>query len=116
MQPDDLLFVGHMVDMARTVQHLIAGASREDLNRDIKLQLALVRALQVIGEAGWRITKEFKATHAGVPWEKIAGFRHRVVHEYFDVDYDIVWRVASAEMQPLIDYLTPLLPLPPASP
>jgi len=108
--PDDLVFVGHMVDMARTAQQLIAGASRVQLDTDVKLQLALVRALQVIGEAAWPVSDPFKDQHPALPWRQIAAFRHRAVHEYFAVDYDIVWRIASRELQPLIDYLAPLVP------
>lgn len=116
MADDDLMFIGHMVDMARTAQRLVSGTSRSDLDTDEKLRLALVRALQVIGEAAWRVSDSFQQTHASLPWKKIAGFRHRVVHDYFDVDYDIVWRIATSEMQPLIDELAPLLPQPPTSP
>lgn len=110
--PDDLLLIGHMVDMARTAQQLIAGARRETLDTDVKLQLALVRALQVIGEAAWRVTDPLKDKYPALPWRQIAAFRHRAVHEYFAVDYDIVWRIASRELQPLIDYLSPLVPPP----
>jgi uncharacterized protein with HEPN domain len=110
MPPDDLVFVGHMVDMARIAQQLIAGVRREQLDMDVKLQLALVRALQLIGEAAWRISQPFKDRRRALPWRQIAPFRHRVVHGYFAVDYDIVWRIASSELQPLIDQLGPLLP------
>ena len=109
MPPDDLVFIGHMVDMARTGQRLVAGASRQDLDRDEKLQLALVRALQVIGEAAWRLSEDFKRAHPTLPWHQIASFRHRVVHDYFAIDYDIVWHIATAELQPLIDALAPLV-------
>ncbi len=109
MPPDDNLFLGHMLDMARTAQELMAGATRDQLERDVKFQLALVRALQVIGEAAWRVSDPFKQQNAGIPWKQIAAFRHRVVHDYFAVDYDIVWHIASQELQPMIDYLQPLV-------
>lgn len=88
--PDDLVFAGHMVDMARVAQQLIAGVRREQLDTDIKLQLALVRALQLIGEAAWRISDAFKGRYPALPWRQISAFRHRVVHDHFAVDYDIV--------------------------
>jgi uncharacterized protein with HEPN domain len=100
MQNDDLMFVGHMVDMARTTQRLVAGASREDLDKEEKLKLALVRALQVIGEAAWRVSTDFQKAHPKLPWRKIADFRHRVVHNYFDVDYDVVWRTLQPKCNP----------------
>jgi uncharacterized protein with HEPN domain len=104
------MYVGHMLDMARRAQRLIAGTSREQLDADEMLQLALVRALQVIGEAAWRTSDGFQKAHAEVPWKKIAAFRHRVVHDYFAVDYDVVWRIATAELDPLIQHLATLLP------
>jgi uncharacterized protein with HEPN domain len=79
MAGDDVMFIGHMVDMARTAQRLVAGANRSDLDSDEKLRLALVRALRVIGEAAWRTSAPFQQAHASLPWKKIAGFRHRVV-------------------------------------
>ena len=103
---DDLMFVGHMVDMAKRAQRLIAGRTRPDLETNDEFQLALVRALQVIGEAAWRISSTFQQAHPNLPWQQIAGFRHRVVHDYFAIDYDIVWRIASQELQPLIDELS----------
>lgn len=110
MPPEDIVFLGHMVDMARTVQRLVAGVQRNDLDTDEKLRLALERALQIIGEAAWRVSETFRLAHPKTPWDKIAGFRHRIVHDYFDIDYDVVWRVATTEMQPLIDALEPGLP------
>ena len=77
--PDDLMFIGHMLDMAQRAQRLITGVSREEFDRDEKLQLALVRALQVIGEAAWRTSQTFQNANPQIPWRKIAGFRHRVI-------------------------------------
>jgi uncharacterized protein with HEPN domain len=110
--PDDLMFIGHMVDMAKRAQRMVAGASRADLDTDDKLQLALVRALQIIGEAAWRTSEAFQNAHPSIPWRQISAFRHRVVHDYFAVDYDVVWKIATMELQPLIDKLEPLLPSP----
>jgi len=110
MPPDDLVLAGHMLDMARTAQQLVQGATRDQLDEDVKLQLALVRAPQIIGEAAWRISDPFKQQHPALPWRQIAAFRHRVVRDYFAVDYDIVWRIASRELQSLIDQLAPLPP------
>ena len=71
---DDLTYVGHMVDMAKTAQRLVQGIDRTVLDSDEKLQLALVRALQVIGEAAWRTSQRFKSAHSVIPWDKISVF------------------------------------------
>ena len=69
-----------------------------------------MRAPQIIGEAAWRVSSDdFQQKHAAIPWRQIAAFRHRAVHDYFAVDYDIVWRIASRELQPLIDQLASLV-------
>jgi uncharacterized protein with HEPN domain len=109
MQFEDKLFLGHMVEMAQTAQSLIAGMARKDLDRDVKLQLALVRALQIIGEAAWRVSDPFKLTKPDIPWAQVAAFRHRVVHDYFAIDYDIVWKIATSELDHIIDSLSPEL-------
>jgi uncharacterized protein with HEPN domain len=105
-----------MLDMAQRAQRMIDGLERADLDRDEKLQLALVRALQVIGEAAWRTSKEFQAAHPQVPWRQIAGFRQRAVHDYFAIDYDIVWQIATKELSPLIASLSLMLAAPPSPP
>jgi uncharacterized protein with HEPN domain len=107
---DDLMYIGHMYDMALRVKRLTAGADRSALDSDEKLQLALVRALQIIGEAAWRTSQPFRLANPSIPWKQIAGFRHRAVHDYFAIDYDIVWQIATAEIDPLIRQLRPLLP------
>ena len=116
MPGDDLMFIGHMVEMARAAQRIAAGRSRADLEIDEQLRLALVRALQVIGEAAWRTSDAFQTAYPSIPWKQIAGFRHRVVHDYFAINYDTVWLIATRELQPIIDQLGPLIPPTPKPP
>jgi uncharacterized protein with HEPN domain len=61
----------------------------------------VVRNLEVIGEAASRLPDEFRAQRGGIPWRRIVGLRHRIVHEYFDVDLDLVWTIVRAEMPEL---------------
>lgn len=62
---------------------------------------AVVRNLEIIGEAASRIPDDFKGTHPEIPWRKVVGLRNRVVHEYFGVDLEIVWSVISNDLPPL---------------
>ena len=59
---------------------------------------AVVRNLEIIGEAATRIPEEFKAGHPDVPWRRVVGLRNRIVHEYFGVDIGIVWSVVSQDL------------------
>ncbi len=67
---------------------------------------------QVIGEAAARVSQNFCQSHPGVPWKAIIGMRHKVVHDYLNVDEDIVWDTATREMLPLAKELKKALPSP----
>ncbi len=108
--PPDEFFLRHMLESAEKAQRFTAGMNRAAYDADEVVQLAIVRLLQIIGEAAWRVTKPMQDAHPAIPWQKISGFRHKVVHNYWSVDHDIVWRLVSAELQPLIDELRRMLP------
>jgi uncharacterized protein with HEPN domain len=101
MAKDDLVFVGHMLDMAEKALLLSKGRSRDDFERDETLALALTHLVQVIGEAARRVQPDFVALHPEIPWRAIIGMRHRVVHQYLYVDRDIVWDVVAKDLEPL---------------
>ena len=89
---DDQLYLGHIFEAAdRIVTYGERG--EEAFRRDLMIQDAIVRNLQVMGEAVKKVSPETRATHSDVPWKDIAGMRDRVVHDYFGVSLDIVWDV-----------------------
>ncbi len=102
---DDLVYVGHMLDTAEKALGLMEGNSREDYDDNEPLRIALTHLIQVIGEAARRVSKEFCEAHPEIPWKAIIGMRHKVVHDYFDVDEDIVWDTVVEELEPLIKQL-----------
>lgn len=110
MPKDDLVYVGHMLDVARKVTEKVRGLSRQDFDRDENLRLALTHLIQVIGEAAARVSQDLCDSHAEIPWKAIVGMRHKVVHDYLNVDEDIVWDTVSQEIQPLVDALAKILP------
>lgn len=79
--------------------------SRADLDNDIQLVWALVKALEIIGEAGYQISADTKAQVPSIPWDRIIGMRHRLVHAYFDIDLDILWKTVCDSLPPLISAL-----------
>lgn len=83
----------------------IAGQSRADLDHDPKLLYALVRAIEVIGEAASRMSADGRSRMADVPWVAIIGMRNRLIHGYSDVDADIVWSTATDEIPALLPML-----------
>ena len=110
MPKDDLVYVGHMLDTARRARAKVEGKDRREYDADENLRLALAHLLQVIGEAGRRISPGFQETHPAVPWKAIIGMRHKVVHDHLSVDEDIIWETVTHDLGPLVVELEGLLP------
>lgn len=98
-----------MLDLSRKVAARVASANRERFDSDENLRLALAHLLQTIGEAARRISRPFQEAHPEIPWSGIVGMRHKVVHDYMDVDEDVVWKTSVEEIPRLIGVLTPLV-------
>jgi uncharacterized protein with HEPN domain len=73
------------------------------------LVLSLVKAIEIIGEAAFRISPATRAELQDIPWDAIIGMRHRLVHAYFDINLDILWRTVTDELPALVDVLMPHL-------
>ena len=109
MRKDDLVRMRHILDAAREATAFVEGRSRTDSAADRMLNLALVRLLEVIGEAVRGITQESRDAHPEIPWKKMAGMRDRLIHGYYDVDMDVVWETVTVDLSPLIGQLQQLL-------
>jgi uncharacterized protein with HEPN domain len=99
---DDLLYLGHIREAAeRIVLYGLDGESR--FRTDLRTQDAVIRNLQVMGEAVKKISPETREAHPEIPWKDIAGMRDRVVHDYFGISLDIVWDVVVNHVPPLLE-------------
>lgn len=94
--------LGHMLEMAVAAAEIASALSFEEFSESLRDQLAIVRALEVVGEAAANVDEATRESIAGVPWPQIVGFRHIVVHEYFRIDYKEVWTVATRHAPELI--------------
>ena len=81
------------------IEHHTENITAEKFFRDTKTTDAVVRNLEIIGEASNRLSDDFKQNHSEIEWHKIVGLRHRVVHEYFGVDLDIIWQILEKDLQ-----------------
>jgi uncharacterized protein with HEPN domain len=72
------------------------------------LLFAVVRAIEVLGEAASQISAETRATHAGIPWRAIIGMRNRLIHAYFEINTEIVWQTVTQEIPALLPQLRTL--------
>ena len=101
MSPDDLWRIGHMLDAIRAALGFVDGRSRSDLDDDQMLQFALVRAVEIVGEAASRISPEGRTCVRDVPWVDVVGMRNRLVHAYFDINRDILWKTVTTSLPDL---------------
>jgi uncharacterized protein with HEPN domain len=94
-----------MLEAAEQARAFILNKRRDDLENDLQLVWALVKAMEIIGEAACQVGSETRAQFPQIPWEKITGMRHRLVHAYFDIDRDILWKTVQDGLPPLITVL-----------
>ncbi|MDP3418073.1 DUF86 domain-containing protein [Falsiroseomonas sp.] len=107
---DDVALLRDILKSAEAALRFAEGLDERAFLASELHQQAIIRAIGIVGEAAWRMTPGFKAAHADVPWQAMAGMRHRIVHDYADVDLDLVWRVVVHELPPLVSRLRPLVP------
>lgn len=110
MRQDDLIRLRHMLDAAREAVGFVHGRTRSDLNGDRQLVLALVKCIEIMGEAACQITPDTREQICGIPWDDMIGMRHRLVHAYFDIDLDILWKTVQEDLPPLITELERVTP------
>ena len=98
-----------MVDATRAALRHAQGKSRDDLERDELLALGLTKLLEIIGEAARVVSDETRGRAPEIPWAKIVGARHILIHEYFQIDRDLLWHTVTVSLPELVPALDRLL-------
>lgn len=106
---NDLIRLRHMLDHAREAAKLLEGKTRDELEGERVLQLALVRLVEIIGEAAARVSKDSQARYQRVPWADVIGMRNKLIHGYDTVDLAILWDTVINELPPLVKTLEQVL-------
>jgi uncharacterized protein with HEPN domain len=109
---EDTVRLGHMLDHALEAVEMCRGRTRKDLDSDRMLNLALVRLVEIVGEAANRVSKQGQADRPEIPWRQIIGMRNRIIHGYDEVNFDILWAVIHDDLPPLIATLRTMLARP----
>jgi uncharacterized protein with HEPN domain len=102
MPKDDMVYVLHMLETARKAVSRVQGKTRAEYDADEDLRIVLTHLVQIIREAARHISAQFREAHAAIPWKAIVGMRHKVVHDYLNVDEDILWDTVTDELPLLI--------------
>lgn len=103
----------YLLDMliyARRARDMNAGSSLDSFLAEEMRQFATLHVLQIVGEAASKVSPDFRKAHPEIPWERIMGLRHRLVHDYPRIDLPKVWAIVETQIQPLIEALEPLVP------
>ena len=106
---DPLVRLKHMRDFARKAIALTEGKSKEDLEKDEVLRLAVTHLVELIGEAASKIPVEVQSEHSHIPWPQIVGMRNRLIHGYDFVDMDILWEALQSNVPHLLTELDTIL-------
>ena len=105
MRKDDLIRIRHMLDSAEEAVSFAHDKTRTDLEKNRMLTLSIIKAIELIGEAASRVSKESRDLHPEIPWAVIITMRNRLIHAYFDIDLDRVWDTVTDDLPPLITVL-----------
>ena len=106
----DIALLFDMLTAARAVASFVAGRSFEDYSRDLLLRSAVERQIEITGEAARGVSSEFKSAHPEIAWRAIMAQRHRLAHEYGEINDELIWTVATVHVPRLIEQLNPLVP------
>lgn len=104
----DLAYLSHIRDAIRRIREYTHGGQAAFMGSTL-IQDAVIRNLEIIGEATKALSPEFRAQHPNIPWSSMAGMRDVLIHGYMGVDLKIVWDVVSARLNPIVDGIEQLL-------
>ncbi len=102
----DIDFLSHIMEAVQRITAYTERMRPVDFFKDIKTQDAVVRNLEIIGEATKNLSDEIRKGHPEIPWKNLAGMRDRLIHQYFGVNLDIVWDVAKEELPQLLVHIS----------
>ncbi len=97
-QNRDVVLIAHILDAISEIESFVKNTTYPEFFKDTMKRAAVVRNLEIVGEAASKISKEFQKKNSTIPWSDIVGMRNKLIHDYFDVDYGIVWEVVQSDL------------------
>ncbi|MEW6234190.1 MAG: HepT-like ribonuclease domain-containing protein [Candidatus Omnitrophota bacterium] len=111
-EKEDATYLWDMLEACRKIETIISGKTWRDFECDMVIRHAVERLIEIIGEAARNISAEFKTLHPEIPWKGIIGQRHIIAHEYAEIQYERIWKIATNRIPELLYQLTPLVRIP----
>ena len=108
-QQSYLDYLQDILDAIISIKEFLDGVDYESFRIDKKTQYAVIRALEIIGEASKKVPKEVRDNYAAIPWRSITGMRDKLIHDYFGVDIEVVWNTANEKILSLENEIRQIL-------
>lgn len=102
----DEVYVRHILDAIEAIEAFLDGVDYARFSEDLLIQSAVIRQIEIIGEAARNVSEAYRTQHADIPWRDIIGMRSKLIHEYFGVDLEAVWKTAREDVIQLHRALT----------
>jgi len=102
---DDLAFIEHILLCIDKIQEYTKNLTAQEFNNSELIQDAVIRNIEIIGEATKKVSKDLKSQYREIPWKEMSGMRDKLIHDYFGVDVDVVWKTVNED----IPYLKSLI-------
>ena len=106
---DAKLLLEDIIESIDTIKQFVKGITFDEFYSDRKTVDAVTRNFEIIGEASSKIPREFQKQHSEIAWRKIIGLRNRVIHDYFEVDYEMIWEIIHKDLDGLKTKLEKIL-------
>lgn len=108
----DKVYLQHILDETERINKFLKGVNREEFINPQEItetHYAVVRSLEIVGEAASKISSQIKSKHKDIPWRLMSDMRNKIIHEYMNVDYEVVWETAKNDLPPLKSELEQVL-------
>lgn len=101
MKKEDSVYLRHILDAVNDIDEFVKDMDKERFLSNKAIKYAVVRSIEIIGEASKHLSKKFREQHKDIRWEDICGMRDKLIHDYIGVDYSVVWKVVERDIPSL---------------
>lgn len=106
---DDLLYIEHILDAINKIQEYTLGLPKEQFLQNEMIVDAVIRNIEIIGEASKKVSRDLQQVYYGVPWKEMAGMRDKLIHDYMGVDTEVIWQTIVEDLPVLKDAVGQIL-------